>query len=107
VKVIFDRVSIANALHCTFARHRHPDQETLKTIAWILRRYKMHNISQAPIVIPIGVWRALHATFPGDFIDSEFASVRRLAAQFDAENAAAHANEGIMKMLGSAGRFDQ
>ena len=98
-----DRVSIADALHCTFARHRHPDQETLKTIAWILRRYKMHNISQAPIVIPIGVWRSLHATFPGDFVDSEFASVRRLVAQIEAENAAVHANEAILKMLESTG----
>lgn len=98
-----DRVSIADALHCTFARHRHPDQETLKTISWIRRRYKMHNISQAPIVIPIGVWRALHAKFPGNFVDSEFASVRSLVAQIDAENAAAHANEAIMKMLESEG----
>ena len=100
-----DRVSIADALHCTFARHRHPDQETLKTVRLIIRRYKMHNISQAPSAIPIGVWRALNAAFPGDFIDSEFASVRRLAAQFDAENAAADATEAIMKMLEFAGGF--
>ena len=101
-----DRVSIADALHCTFARHRHPDQETLKTVRWIIRRYKMHNITQAPSAIPIGVWRSLNATFPGDFIDSEFDSVRRLATQFEAENAAADANKAIMKALESEGGID-
>lgn len=65
----------------------------------------MHNISQAPSAIPIGVWRALNAAFPGEFIDSEFASVRRLAAQFDPENTAADAAKAVVKMLESAGGF--
>ena len=89
------RVTIAHALHCAFARDRHSDRETLGTLLWIIRRYGMHNISQAPTAVPVGVWRVVDSIFPGDLLKSEIASVRRLAEQFRAERCADEAMDAL------------
>lgn len=95
-----DRVTIAHALHCNLiASDRHSDQETLAVLMWIVRRYGMHNISQAPFSLPIGVWRALDSVFPGEMILSERRAIRHLAQQFQAERSAAAAMDAINSVI--------
>lgn len=94
-----DRVTVAHALHCAFVPGHAHDLETLKVIIWLVRRFNLQNISQAPAGLPIGIWRALDAIFPGDLSKSEYASVRSLAGQFAAERAALAASNAINSML--------
>jgi hypothetical protein len=92
------RVSVGDALHCAFAKKRHADVETFVMLGRIVERYGVHNISQAPSALPLGVWRALYRRFP-DLVHSEHLAVRNLVAQFDAENAAAASLQAIESAL--------
>ncbi len=96
-----DRVTVAHAIHCAFVPGHAYDLETFKVIRWIVRRFKMQNISQAPLVLPIGIWRVLDAIFPGDLLKSDHKSVRLLAQQLEAEKGAASSLSAIEKMLES------
>jgi hypothetical protein len=99
-----DRVTIAHALHCHFIdTTRHPDQETLGVLLWIIKRFDMHNISQAPFSLPIGLWRAVDSVFPGEMILSERRAIRQLGEQFRAERASAKALDVIEEMMKYSG----
>lgn len=94
-----DRVTIAHALHCHFVPNHAHDTETIKTIIWIVRRFDLINISQAPTRLPIGIWRAMDKIFPGDLLRSDHRLVRELAQQLEAEKASAQASAAIEEMM--------
>jgi hypothetical protein len=94
-----DRVTIAHALHCHFVPGHAHDPDTFRVLRWIIRRFDMHNISQAPSSLPVGIWSALDRIFPGDLLRSEHRAVRAIAQQLEAEKAAKSASDAIEGVL--------
>ncbi len=97
-----DRMTIAQALDCHFiGKNRHADLETFKVLQWLIKRFDMHNISQAPFSIPVTIWRSIDSIFPGEMIVAERKAIRQMGEQFHAERDAATAISAINAVLES------